>query len=135
MLVRYGNGEDDVLYLFYASVKGKEETQTVSVAYSTDGIHFEKYKGNPVIEHYPNDGGPDFRDPAVCYIDGQYYCVMATGNPESKTGRLLLYKSDDLFHWEYEGIMCEWKAVSIRSARHLCRRKRPISTHSIGLPD
>lgn len=101
--------KDDILYLFYASVKGKEETQTVSVAYSTDGIHFEKYKGNPVIEHYPNDGGPDFRDPAVCYIDGQYYCVMATGNPESKTGRLLLYKSDDLFHWEYEGIMCEWE--------------------------
>ena len=34
---------------------------------------------------------------------------MATGNPESKTGRLLLYKSDDLFHWEYEGVMCEWE--------------------------
>ena len=56
--------KDDVLYLFYASNKGKEKTQTVSVAYSTDGIRFEKYKGNPVIEHYPNDGGPDFRDPA-----------------------------------------------------------------------
>ncbi len=101
--------KDDVLYLFYASIKGKEKIQTVSVAYSTDGIYFEKYKDNPVIDGYPDDGGPDFRDPAVCCIDGQYYCVMATGNPESKTGRLLLYKSDDLFHWEYEGVMCEWE--------------------------
>ncbi len=101
--------KDDVLYLFYASIKGKKKIQTVSVAYSTDGIYFEKYKDNPVIDRYPDDGGPDFRDPAVCCIDGQYYCVMATGNPESKTGRLLLYKSDDLFHWEYEGVMCEWE--------------------------
>jgi sucrose-6-phosphate hydrolase len=101
--------KDDVLYLFYASIKGKEKTQTVSVAYSTDGIHFEKYSKNPVIAHYPADGGPDFRDPAICFIDGQYYCVMASGNPESKTGRLLLYKSEDMFHWEYEGVMCEWE--------------------------
>ena len=101
--------KDDTLYLFYASLHRKDGEQTVSVAYSKDGINFEKYNKNPVIDHYPADGGPDFRDPAVCFIDGQYYCVMATGNPESKTGRLLLYKSDDLFHWEYEGVMCEWE--------------------------
>ncbi len=101
--------KDDTLYLFYASVKGEELVQTVSVAYSTDGISFEKYKGNPVIDRYPDDGGPDFRDPAVCRIDGQYYCVMASGNPESGTGRLLLYKSGDLLHWDYAGVMREWE--------------------------
>ncbi|MBR4887794.1 MAG: glycoside hydrolase family 32 protein [Clostridia bacterium] len=100
--------KDDTLYLFYASVHGEACEQTVSVAYSTDGIHFEKYKNNPVIDHYPVTGGHDFRDPAVCCINGQYYCVMATGNPEDKAGRLLLYKSGDLFHWEYSGIMSEW---------------------------
>ena len=42
--------KDDVLYLFYASVRGEEKIQTVSVAYSKDGIHFEKYEGNPVID-------------------------------------------------------------------------------------
>ena len=57
--------KNDTLYLFYASVQGKEKEQTVSVAYSTDGINFEKYSQNPVISHYPADGGPDFRDPAV----------------------------------------------------------------------
>ena len=105
--------KDGVLYLFYASInlpEGSErKAQTVSVAYSTDGISFKKYEKNPVIAHYPSDGGPDFRDPAICCIGGIYYCVMASGNPESKTARLLLYKSEDLFDWDYVGIMSEWK--------------------------
>ena len=101
--------KEETLYLFYASITGTERMQTVSVAYSKDGIHFEKYAQNPVIAHYPADGGPDFRDPAVCCMDGKYYCVMATGNPEEKAGRLLLYKSENLLDWEYKGILCQWE--------------------------
>ena len=103
--------KDNVLYLFYASIRRPADApmeQTVSVAYSEDGVHFEKYAGNPIIDHYPADGGPDFRDPAVCQIDGKYYCVMASGNPETRTGRLLLYQSENLFDWHYLGIMSEW---------------------------
>ena len=105
--------KDGVLYLLYASVRTPEGTndkiQTVSVATSRDGIHFEKYQGNPVIATYPEDGGPDFRDPAVCRIGEDFYCVMATGNPATKTGRLLLYRSRDLLSWDYVGIMAEWE--------------------------
>ncbi len=104
--------KDGILYLCYASIKmpeGKTQSvQTVSIAYSKDGIHFEKYEKNPVIECYPEDGGPDFRDPALICIDGKYYCVMATGHVETEKGRLLLYESDNLFDWEYSGIMAEW---------------------------
>jgi beta-fructofuranosidase len=100
--------KDGVLYLFYASVRGTEKIQTVSMAYSKDGINFEKYEGNPVINCYPAEGGPDFRDPAVCFFNGDYYCVMATGNPADQTARLLLYKSRDLFSWDYIGVMSEW---------------------------
>ena len=35
--------KDDVLYLFYASLYGEDKKQTISIAYSSDGIHFEKY--------------------------------------------------------------------------------------------
>ncbi len=104
--------KDRRLYLFYASIHtpagSREKIQTVSVAYTDDGVHFTKYAGNPVIDRFPADGGPDFRDPAVCRIDGRYYCVMATGHKESQTGRLLLYRSEDLLHWDYVGIMSEW---------------------------
>lgn len=104
--------KDDTLYLFYASIYTPENTQervqTVSVAWSTDGVHFEKYAGNPVLDHYPVDGSPDFRDPAVAKIGDQYYCVMASAHVESKKARLLLYQSTDLLHWQYEGVLCEW---------------------------
>lgn len=104
--------KDGKLYLFYASICTPEGStlrkETVSVAYSKDGIHFEKYENNPVINCYPDEGGPDFRDPAIAYIDGKYYCVMATGHTETKKGRLLLYESVDLFEWKYNGIMAEW---------------------------
>ena len=100
--------KDEVLYLFYASVRGQEKIQTVSMAYSEDGINFRKYEGNPVIDCYPKEGGPDFRDPAVCCFNGSYYCVMATGNKDDKAGRLLLYKSEDLLAWDYLGVMSEW---------------------------
>jgi len=104
--------KDDTLYLFYASVHTPEGSnariQTVSIAYSRDGINFTKYDGNPVIRSYPKDGGPDFRDPAICVSDGKYYCVMASGNPDDRAGRLLLYGSEDLLTWDYLGVMCEW---------------------------
>ena len=98
--------KDEKLYLFYAAIT---EVSTVAVAVSEDGINFKKYEGNPVIKTYPSDGGPDFRDPAVCKIDGQYYCVVASGNPEEKAGKLLLYKSEDLFNWDYMGVMRSWE--------------------------
>ena len=103
--------KDGVIYLLYASIKGKnkEQIQSVSVAYSRDGIHFEKYEKNPVIDRYPPEGSLDFRDPAVCLVDGKYYCVMASGNPEDKAARLLLYRSENLFDWEYLGVMREWQ--------------------------
>ena len=98
---------DDVLYLFYACVCG--ETQAVGTACSSDGIHFEKYEGNPVIAAFPPDGSPDFRDPAVCFADGRYRCVMASGNREKHTAVLLLYESEDLLNWRYCGVMREWQ--------------------------
>ncbi|MBO5453408.1 MAG: glycoside hydrolase family 32 protein [Clostridia bacterium] len=104
--------KDDTLYLFYASIHTPEGTDekiaSVSVAYSKDGINFEKYEKNPVIKTYPEDGSNEFRDPALVCIDGKYYCIMATGHVESRQARLLKYESDDLFNWEYTGIMCSW---------------------------
>ena len=108
--------KDDTLYLFYASITTPEgadrRIESVSMAYSTDGINFTKYENNPIIKGYPKDGFPDFRDPAVTFYKGKYYLVMATGsgtgdiNP--KVGRLLIYESDDLKNWNYGGIAAEW---------------------------
>lgn len=104
--------KDGILYLFYASViesKGYGHyPQTVSVAYSKDGINFEKYEGNPVIDTFPKEGSKDFRDPAVIKTKDKYYLVMATGNREDNAARLLVYESDNLFDWKYNGVLHEW---------------------------
>ena len=97
--------KDDKLYLFYAGITAES---VVAVAVSEDGINFKKYEGNPVISTFPPEGGPDFRDPAVCCIDGSYYCIVASGHPQTKTARLLLYCSDDLFNWEFQSVLGEW---------------------------
>lgn len=106
--------KDDILYLIYTSVRTPEGTdrkiQEVSVAYSKDGLNFTKYKNNPVINTYPAEGSSsDFRDPALAYIDGKYYCIIATGHKESKEARLLKFVSSDMFKWEYDGVMCSWE--------------------------
>ncbi len=107
--------KDGVLYLFYASIHTNEgeklHTESVSVAYSEDGVTFKKYEGNPVIKGFNEFGAHDFRDPAVTQIDGVYYLVMASGNLEKTKARLLLYKSEDLFNWEFSGVMSEWEGI------------------------
>ena len=95
--------KDDVLYLFYTSVS-QHLGQTQSVAMSTDGRHFTKYAGNPIIASCPVDSGAplgnkNFRDPKVTFIDGHYYMVCGSG--ADGVGKLLLFTSDDLLHWEY----------------------------------
>ena len=97
---------DGVLYLFYTSVS-HELGQTQSVAFSTDGIHFEKYEQNPVIRHFPDDGSADFRDPKVIKIGETYYMVIGSG--KDGVGKVLLYTSQNLFDWEYSGVLLEGK--------------------------
>lgn len=96
--------KDGRLYLFYTSVS-KELGQTQSVAYSDDGFTFTKYEGNPVIDHFPADGSKDFRDPKVLAYGDHY--IMVLGSCKDGHGRVLMYESFDLLHWEYAGILYE----------------------------
>ena len=108
---------DGRLFLVYASIKRapvwRDNVQSVSVAFSSDGVHFEKAAENPVIAHYPADGCQDFRDPAVARVGDRYLCVLASGSPAGDAARLLLYESDDLIAWRYRGILHEWPGARI----------------------
>lgn len=90
------------LWLFYTSVS-KALGQTQSLAWSEDGIHFEKYPGNPVIAQSPVDPkSRDFRDPKVIpWGDGWRMVCGAAGADGS--ARVLLFASSDLLRWDYVG--------------------------------
>lgn len=94
------------LYLIYTSV-AEGDIQTQSVAYSDDGITFTKYENNPVIKSFPHDDATkDFRDPKVfLYDDGSFRMIV--GTVFANKGRVLQYKSYDLFNWEYVGVLFE----------------------------
>jgi len=77
-------------------------TSSIGLAYSTDGIHFERYAGNPVIApeyDYEKPGGCE--DPRIVKVGDTYYLTY-TGY-DGQTARLCLATSKDLIHWRKYG--------------------------------
>ncbi|WP_068784754.1 glycoside hydrolase family 32 protein [Paenibacillus phocaensis] len=104
-----GSAVDDngVLSLLYTGtvIRDGQAIQTQCLATSSDGIHFEKYEGNPVIALPPEEGSADFRDPKVWKHDDTWYMVVGTG--KDGRGKALLYRSPDLRKWDYVGVLAE----------------------------
>lgn len=97
--------KDNRLYLFYTGHNYYDDNdldhfwENQNMAYSDDGIIFHKYAGNPIIKT-PADNTQHFRDPKVWEHNGCYYMVVGSQDKENKLGRILMYKSTDLEHWE-----------------------------------
>lgn len=103
--------KDDKLYLLYTGhvIENDVVYQTQCLAVSEDGITFEKVKENPVIGAASlGDYGNihDFRDPKVFQHGKQYYCVIASKSEDNR-GRILLFSSEDLLHWEFVSVLLE----------------------------
>lgn len=99
--------DDDRLRVIYCGSTGTGETlrQVQCLAESRDGIHFHKYPGNPVIPGPPPEGSANFRDPNIWKHDGWYYMVL--GSCRDGRGKALLYRSREMEHWEYRGVLAE----------------------------
>lgn len=80
-----------------------ESFQTQCVAFG-DGLNYEKYEGNPVIDgsDLPQGGDVhDFRDPKVWRDEDGYYYAVIGNRPADGSGSILMYRSADAIHWEY----------------------------------
>lgn len=101
--------KDDVLWLMYTgNVINADGTvsQIQNIAYSTDGIHFEKSAKNPVATGaiLPDElVAADFRDPKLFEKEGRYYAVVAAKHKED-VGTVVLLGSDNLEDWNFETI-------------------------------
>ena len=70
-----------------------------------DGMDYEKYEGNPILnaEDLPEGGSPlDFRDPKIWREGGVFYTVMGNRTADG-SGAILLYESKDALRWSYLG--------------------------------
>ncbi len=74
--------------------------QLQSIAYSADGIKWEKYTGNPVLS--PKDdplNDENFRDPKVFWHEeADRWIMIVAGGP------VRFFSSPDLLHWSPEGM-------------------------------
>lgn len=92
----YGRDGKMPMIALFTSHGEKDGLEQQSIAYSLDGVHFEKSYLNPVI---PNPGMKDFRDPKGFYnpVKNCYSLVLAAGD------KVLFYDSHDLKKWEKSG--------------------------------
>lgn len=85
-------------------IDGKDIRQTQAIAYSVDGIHYEKISNNPVIssELVPQHAKvQDIRDPKIWKKGEYFYCVLGSINI-AEGGQVLLYRSKSIESgWEY----------------------------------
>lgn len=102
------NGELTLIYTGHNYIDKEADTffQNQNIAVSTDGIHFEKYEQNPVIAEPPSDSQHHFRDPKVWKHNDFWYMIVGNST-EDNGGRVILFRSVDLRHWDYCGVLAE----------------------------
>ena len=81
--------------------------QTQNIAYPSDPSDpmlrkWVKDPENPIMRHPAGVGIKDFRDPTTAWKDEDGRWVLTVGAKMGTTGMALLYKSDDLKHWELQ---------------------------------
>jgi len=93
-----------LLYTGFEENQGAESIRQLQcLAESDDGVTFKKHgivigEGDLPAEYAPCD----FRDPKVWRHNDSFWCLVAARRVEGR-GRILLFKSKDLFSWEFVG--------------------------------
>lgn len=98
----------DVLLLYYTGVN--EGKQTQCLAYSRDGIRFEKFDGNPLLDEKDLPAGylvSDFRDPKVFERDGILYLMVACRHEDGHAS-VLLFRGEEPTRFTFLGIVEEF---------------------------
>jgi predicted GH43/DUF377 family glycosyl hydrolase len=99
--VVYANGKFEMLYRAQAA----NDISTIGYAYSTDGHHFTRYAGNPVIQPdgtATESGGID--DPRLYKLGNTYYTFVSGYNWSVTPPQTIVeYTSTDLVSWHEVG--------------------------------
>ena len=96
---------DDKLWLMYTGFIENQGGDTIRqvqcLAESDDGITFKKHGIVIGEDRLPEGYAPcDFRDPKIWFHQDHFWCIVAARKIDGR-GRILLYKSKDLFDWDF----------------------------------
>ncbi|WP_440894673.1 glycoside hydrolase family 32 protein [Amphibacillus sp. Q70] len=108
--------DDEIHYFYTGNVKnsggydyifnGREQNTVHAV--SKDGFSLELQEVVIKHEDYPKEYTDHIRDPKIFAKNGLYYMVLGARRKDHY-GELLLYRSKDLYTWEFHGILLEKK--------------------------
>ena len=89
---------------------GTTKDMQVQCVATGDGVSYEKYAQNPVIDERMLPAGAsrnDFRDPRIFKAkDGSFLAVIASRG-EDKSGQILLFASDDGYSWRFKSTLAQ----------------------------
>lgn len=95
--------KDGKLEVFYTgNVKGNKGER---ISYQCKGVledNGDLKKLGPIISELPKGYTAHFRDPYVWEKNGEYYMILGIQTEELK-GRCVIYKSQDLDNWDFQG--------------------------------
>lgn len=89
-----GFGENSYIAAYTAFEKDTKK-QAQAISYSRDGLTFDYYQGNPVLDI----GSTEFRDPTVFYYEPTGKWIMVVAKALEK--KVKIYSSSDLKSWEW----------------------------------
>jgi len=94
------------LYLIYTGVcfRNGKCVQAQCLAWSNDGVNFEKNEKNPVAYAPEGVDASCFRDPKLWQNDDGTFCFVC-GAKLNGDGAALLFRSADLLQWTYCGVL------------------------------
>ena len=113
-------------FLYYVGADGDRTTdggpanRALGVATSTDGIHYKKFEGNPVLTHQPQNNQEEGVFSAGSILDHNgdillYFGATLASNPttESVQCNAGLAASKDGFHFENQGYVFYWNNPNV----------------------
>jgi beta-fructofuranosidase len=109
--IEMDDGKQLLMYTGVERVQGEDgrmQDIQIQCLATGDGENYEKYEGNPVLTQKDIHAGfslNDFRDPKIFRNpDGSYGCVLGN-RTEDGSGAIVLYRSEDGFHWSFQSIL------------------------------
>ena len=108
---------ENMLYLVYTGFHenggGENIRQLQCIASSIDGVYFQKHGIIIDEDNLPSEySACDFRDPKVWKENDTFYMIVAARKKEGR-GHILLYKSNDLFNWEFVSDILDKESLGI----------------------
>jgi len=103
-------------YLYYSGSYDPKGTGSIGLATSTDGVHWTKYSGNPILKPGASYDNFWLQTPSVIYDDGtwkMWYSAREEDQTRSdRQSRIAYATSSDGIHWTKVGIALEKGAAS-----------------------